>query len=93
MNREELDLETQHVGLLEALDAAKAAYNGEEIGPTQKALKDAEWALTEFRMRWRGIRDYFAATPTTEPSAAPDDGVAAPAPVNSAINQPPKAVD
>lgn len=77
MNREELALEQQHLDLTEALDAAKANYNGEEIGPTQKALKDAEWALTDFRMKWRDVRTAFA-----QASEIPEGhGVAQPEPL------------
>jgi len=74
VNREELELETEHLNLMEALDEAKANYNGEEIGPSQKALKDAEWAVAEFNIKWRTVRDAFH---PRDDAAAPD-GVATP---------------
>lgn len=86
MNREELNLETEYTNLMETLEQAKANYNGEEHGETQKALKDAEWAVCEFRMKWRGIRDYVNATQGAAEFAV-DDGTAEPAPVKSGVNQ------
>lgn len=86
--REEVNLEMEYVNLQEALDAAKDNYNGEEEGPTQKALKDAEWAVAEFRIKWRGIRDYVVATQqqVTADDGEPD-GIASPKAVRARASQ------
>lgn len=75
MNRAELELENEHLTLIEALDEAKANYNGEEFGETQKALKDAEWAVAEFNIKWRTVRDAFRPRDDAAPGVAVPESV------------------
>lgn len=72
MNRAELDLEREHLDLLDELAAAK------ESGDRQRR-HDAAQAITAFRIKWRTIREAFA-TPTP--------GVATPATVNAGTTTP-----
>ncbi len=62
----------QEASLSAALDAAKErVFGGDESDEAHKALKDAEWALTSHRIETR----------SGAASAVPDEGVAAPEPV------------
>jgi hypothetical protein len=69
MNREELELETQHLEATEELLAAKQAHEAKPTDKTAERLAAAKTAMVELRSHWRGIRDYFKADA---------DGVAAP---------------
>lgn len=70
MNREELALETEHLDLLEALTAAKAAHRSAPSDDTRAALHEAKQAIAAFRAHWRGVRDEFAAPPADGDAAA-----------------------
>jgi hypothetical protein len=70
MNRDELDLEREHLDLLDALDAAKQAHRAKPTDKTKAALLQAKTDIQTFRGHWRTVRAAFNPTPGT--------GVAAP---------------
>ena len=59
MNREELKLENDHLDLLDALAAAKAAYRDQPTADNKATLEAAKLALLEFRTYWREVRTAF----------------------------------
>lgn len=78
MTRDELARETQHVELVEALDAAKdKAFHKNASEADHDTLKQAETALSAFRIAQRNDRD----------ATAPEAGVAAPAPVKTSTKK------
>ncbi len=70
MTREELALEAHHLDLLDALAAAKKSGD-------RDAQRKAATELSEFRQKWRGVREAFGV------NAGPGDGIAVPQPMGA----------